>query len=114
MLVCDTGALEGLDWSNVVLAGGSALNCLLVTPPEYEGEEERKKWLGPDWSSEGEGGVGGENARGRAVQIVERAKSGYGSSDVDLFIVGLSPEEATKKLNYLVRHICGKLQHEGE
>ena len=112
LLACDTGALEGLDWSNVVLAGGSALNCLLAVPPEYEGEEERKKWLGPDWSSENERGVG--NAHGRGVKTIERAKSGYGSSDVDLFIVGLSPEAATAKLNTLLRHICERLYDAGE
>ena len=85
-----------------MLAGGLALSCLLAVPAEYEGEEERKKWLGPDsWTAEAEGSV-------------VRARSGYGQSDVDMFIVGLSPEEATKKLEAVVRHICAKLKRMGE
>ena len=40
---------------------------------------------------------------------MSRAKRGYGGSDVDLFITGLSKEEATEKLDKIIRHICAKL-----
>ena len=116
--MCDgvlLGALEGLDWNNMVLAGGAALNCLLKVPPEHR--EARGKWLGPDrtvttarWEPEADDPE--RSAHGGDKKTI-RAKSGYGSSDVDLFIVGLTPAAATEKLNTLVRHICGKLV-EGE
>ena len=86
-----------------MLAGGLALSCLLAVPAEFKGgESDRRMWLGPDsWTVEVEDNV-------------VRARSGYGESDVDLFIVGLSAEEATKKLEAVVRHVCAKLQRAGE
>ena len=87
--MCDgvlLGALEGLDWNNVVLAGGAALNCLLKVPPEHR--EARGKWLGPDrtvttarWEPEADDPE--RSAHGGDKKTI-RAKSGYGSSDVDL------------------------------
>ena len=90
-----------------MLAGGSALNCLLAVPSEYKDRDKRilAKWLGPDTA---------ERDYDTAEQQYEckymsRAKSGYGGSDVDLFITGLSKEEATEKLDKIIRHICKKL-----
>lgn len=108
-------ALEGLDWSNVVLAGGAALNCLLKVPPEHRAD--RGKWPGPDRTVakerlEPEDDDDQRVARGGEKRTV-RAKGGYGSSDVGFFIMGLTPAAATEKLNAVVRHICGKLM-EGE
>ena len=61
--------LRDLDWSNVFVAGGSVLGCLLPT--------------------------GASNPREKRAFY---HKDAYKNSDIDLFIYGLSPEEANKKM----------------
>ena len=100
----------------MVLAGGSALNCLLAVPSEHKNEDAKQlaEWLGPDSidadSHQATAVAHADDTFFSYVSHIIRAKSGYGSSDVDLFITGLSEEEATKKLDKIIRHICGKLE----
>eukprot|EP01125_Pyxidicula_operculata_P005044 TRINITY_DN1852_c3_g2_i1.p1 TRINITY_DN1852_c3_g2~~TRINITY_DN1852_c3_g2_i1.p1 ORF type:complete len:1923 (-),score=635.24 TRINITY_DN1852_c3_g2_i1:335-6103(-) len=56
--------LKGLDWSNIIVAGGSVLGSLMNISPE------------------------------------RRAKS-FKDSDIDIFVYGLTPEEATNKMEQI-------------
>lgn len=66
------GSLSQLiDWSNVVVAGGSVLACLLPLPEHAQGSK-------------------------RAIRK-HFHEVAYSSSDIDMFIYGLTPEQAEKK-----------------
>src|SRR4051794_33611837 len=75
------GMLRGMEWSNVFVAGGSVLACLL---PCFYLED-----------------VAGTN--------------GFFNSDIDLFIHGLSKEDATAKifsiLSLIQKNTGGRLDH---
>jgi hypothetical protein len=61
------GSLSQLDWSNVVVAGGSVLACLLPVPKGYlSSKRALRKWF---------------------------HTTAYPASDVDLFVWGLGPEQ---------------------
>jgi hypothetical protein len=65
--MCIEGSLAQLDWSNVVVAGGSVLACLLPVPETYkESKRTLRKWFHSE---------------------------AYPTSDVDLFLWGLTAEE---------------------
>jgi hypothetical protein len=70
-LFCESSLVD-LDWSNVVAAGSSVVTCLLPTPPRFK---KSKRVL-----------------REYYHEIIAPA------SDIDLFIYGLSEEEAIKKI----------------
>jgi len=72
------GLFEGLDWSNLFCAGGAVLACLAAEATSA--------------------GVGAS----RDAVLEKLEESGYGQSDVDLFIVGLDAEAATTKLRATV------------
>ena len=65
------GMLE-LNWSNVIAAGGSVLSCLSPLPERMESSK-------------------------AAIKHHYRSKA-YATSDVDLFLWGLSPEQAEAKI----------------
>ncbi|KAF2202189.1 ankyrin repeat protein [Delitschia confertaspora ATCC 74209] len=70
-LFCES-ALVDLDWNNVVAAGSSVVTCLLPVPPKYNKSK--------------------RSLRKYYHEIIAPA------SDVDLFLYGLTEEEATKKI----------------
>ncbi|KAK4170229.1 Ankycorbin [Cladorrhinum sp. PSN259] len=70
--VFSESSLVELDWSNVVAAGSSVTNCLLPVPQEY-------------------------NATKRGLREFYHEKFSP-ASDVDLFLYGLSEEEAIEKI----------------
>lgn len=70
--VFSESSLAELDWSNVVAAGSSVVNCLLPVPDEY-------------------------NATKRGLREFYHEKF-CPASDVDLFLYGLSEEEAVEKI----------------
>ncbi|KAK6538820.1 hypothetical protein TWF694_010385 [Orbilia ellipsospora] len=59
------GALEGLDWNNIFVAGGMALSALLCVDKSMDDE--------------------------------------YKSNDIDMYIYGLSPEEANEKIKHIAK-----------
>eukprot|EP00708_Paratrimastix_pyriformis_P002063 GAFH01000801.1.p1 GENE.GAFH01000801.1~~GAFH01000801.1.p1 ORF type:complete len:916 (-),score=370.20 GAFH01000801.1:143-2854(-) len=62
------GALDGMDWSNMVVAGGSVLMSLIITPPSARQRSD------PD---------------AVALEFV---------NDVDIFLYGLDPDQAMRKI----------------
>jgi len=70
--VFSESSLAELDWSNVVAAGSSVVNCLLPVPDEY-------------------------NATKRGLREFYHEKF-CPASDVDLFLYGLNEEEAIEKI----------------
>lgn len=66
------GSLSLLDWNNVVAAGGSVLACLLPVPDAYKTS---KRTLRKYFHS-----------------------TAYPTSDIDLFLCGLTPEQAEAKI----------------
>lgn len=75
---CFTEAqLRFLDWNNVFAAGGSVAGCLGPLPDKVKG----KSW-----------------ADGRSKRRAYFHDEAFPGSDVDLFLYGLTPEQAEKKL----------------
>lgn len=73
--VFSESSLCELDWSNVVAAGSSVVNCLLPVPKEY-------------------------NTSKRKLREFYHEKF-CPASDVDLFLYGLTPEEAIEKIRQI-------------
>ncbi|KIJ65131.1 hypothetical protein HYDPIDRAFT_153095 [Hydnomerulius pinastri MD-312] len=74
------GSLSQLaDWSNVVVAGGSVLACVSPLPDHVKKSK-------------------------RAVRKYFHSEA-YPSSDIDLFLYGLTPEQAEKKINAIYEAI---------
>jgi hypothetical protein len=76
------GALSQLtDWNNVVAAGGAVLASLLPLP---------------------------EHARAskRAIRKYFHEETTYSTSDIDLFLYGLTPEQAEKKAIQIYEAVC--------
>ncbi|KAH8111009.1 ankyrin repeat protein [Phellopilus nigrolimitatus] len=75
-VVFTEGALSQLtDWSNVIAAGGSVLGCLL---PMAQADKESRRTMRKYFHS-----------------------SAYPTSDIDLFLWGLTPEQAEVKINQI-------------
>ncbi|KAI0798951.1 ankyrin repeat-containing domain protein [Xylaria sp. FL0064] len=70
--VFSESSLSDMDWENVVAAGSSVVNCLLPVPPEYKASK-------------------------RALRQYYHEKF-CPASDVDLFLYGLSEEQAIQKI----------------
>lgn len=68
-------SLVGLDWNNVVAAGSSVVNCLLPVPEQY-------------------------NVSKRTLREFFHEKF-CPASDVDLFLYGLTEEEAIEKIHHV-------------
>ena len=86
--VFTSGSLKGLNWKNVICAGGSVLACTMPSKKEEEGGQltdvERKAWLcaDPAWSK---------------VENCER--SPYADSgDIDIFLHSMTRRQANAKL----------------
>ncbi|KAG8935884.1 hypothetical protein FRC02_005883 [Tulasnella sp. 418] len=76
------GSLSQLtDWSNVIAAGGSVLACLLPLPAHVVAKGSK-----------------------RAIRKYYHSE-GYPASDVDLFLYGLTPEQAEVKANLIFESI---------
>lgn len=94
------GMLDYMDWNNVILAGGSVLAALLPVPEYYRSPPVNSEkyahrmtmWFRAVMDPEDHNGY--HQPRRKRQQ----AHSGFGASDLDLFIYGLSPSEATEKL----------------
>lgn len=101
------GSLEGLDWTNVVAAGGAPLACLMPSPMEEQGRKltsnQRKAWLSADqaWKLHRDGhgprsGDGhGQRVGAAALDAVDADYRRHGdrehiniTSDIDLFLYG--------------------------
>jgi hypothetical protein len=77
------GALRYLDWSNVFVAGGSVLACLMpLDAKRTESNAAKRKYYHTD---------------------------GYKSSDIDIFLYGLSEAEAEAKVRHIYDAICEAL-----
>ncbi|KAL5611825.1 hypothetical protein BROUX41_000600 [Berkeleyomyces rouxiae] len=72
-------SLADLDWSNVVAAGSSVVNCLLPVPPEFQTSKKKLR----------------EYYHERFCP----------ASDVDLFLYGLTPEQALDKIAQIERAV---------
>lgn len=73
-----SGVLDGLDWSNVVVAGGIALNTLLRVEGQTVDENQENSWVSADRDS-----------------------------DIDVYIYGLpNPREANKKIKHIYEVWC--------
>lgn len=76
--------LRDLDWSSVFAAGGSALACLQRLPPECDTNRKKRKYM---------------------------HDKGFPGSDIDLFLYGLSAEEAKAKILEIYDTVCGEQPH---
>jgi hypothetical protein len=65
------GLLREIDWSNIIVAGGSVVGCCQKIPSKYSSMFQRRKYLHDEL---------------------------FSGSDIDLFIWGLNEEQANKKL----------------
>lgn len=80
------GALSDMDWSNVVVAGSAVVTSLLPVPEKYRGSK-------------------------RALRQFYHEKSAP-ASDVDLFLYGLSEEQAIEKIRQIEWRIKNTILHE--
>jgi len=81
------GALAGLDWTNVVAAGGSVTACLLDT--HNAGSS----------SATSSSSASSSSSSSSTAEFSAALASSYSESDVDLFLHGLSSSEANAKLS---------------
>ena len=72
--------LNGLDWGNMVVAGGSVVGCTRPIPSRHQDMASKRAYY-------------------RDTLL--------GSSDIDIFLYGLTEEEANKKITYVYDHVCG-------
>lgn len=80
------GSLADMDWSNVVVAGSAVVSALLPVPEKYRGSK-------------------------RTLRQFYHEKSAP-ASDVDLFLYGLSEEQATEKIKQIETKIKNTILHE--
>ncbi|KAK0618316.1 hypothetical protein B0T17DRAFT_509862 [Bombardia bombarda] len=81
--VFSESSLGGLDWSNVVASGSAVVNCLLPVPEQYSGSN-----------------------RGLREFYHEKFCP---ASDIDLFLYGLTEEEAIEKIKAIETQIADSL-----
>lgn len=84
--VFSEGALSDMDWSNVVVAGSAVVTSLLPVPEKYRGSK-------------------------RALRQLYHEKSAP-ASDVDLFLYGLSEEQAIEKIRQIESKIKNTILYE--
>ena len=72
--------LSGLDWTGVFAAGGSVLACLQPLPSDCTTNRKRRRYM---------------------------HDVGFPGSDVDLFLVGLTPEEGKAKICEIYETLSG-------
>jgi len=93
------GLLDGMDWTNVVAAGGSVLACLLPGFVADDYGEEGKTFL--------------SQLRGRVFELTYNnrvtldphcvcALNGFHSADIDLFFYGLDEAQAKRRVEEIV------------
>lgn len=92
------GILDGMDWSNVVAAGGAVLACVLpgFSPEEYGDEGRKFEALINDKLT---------LHTGRRTEVAPHyicGLNGFWTSDIDLFIHSCSAEEARKVIDRII------------
>ncbi|KAB8238727.1 ankyrin repeat protein [Aspergillus alliaceus] len=80
------GSLSDMDWSNVVVAGSAVVTCLMPVPEEYRGSK-------------------------RALRQFYHDKYAP-ASDVDLFLYGLTEEQAIEKIKQIEEKIRNAILYE--
>ena len=115
------GCLNELDWTGVVAAGGCVLGCLLPMATRFASDDaSRLYYLGKaiTLDEDGETAVAGRSLDchissetghafpwdingDRELGSLMNDTSGFEASDIDLFLVGLSHEEALTKLRHI-------------
>ncbi|KAB8262887.1 hypothetical protein BDV32DRAFT_147064 [Aspergillus pseudonomiae] len=80
------GSLSDMDWSNVVVAGSAVVTCLMPVPEEYRGSK-------------------------RALRQFYHDKYAP-ASDVDLFLYGLTEEQAIEKIKQIEEKIKNAILYE--
>eukprot|EP00775_Hariotina_reticulata_P008499 gene8499-8681_t len=88
------GLFENVDWSNMIVAGGAVLACLMRPPDAVAAADPStpaggalwQRWLGPN-------------------EVMSLATSGFGDSDIDIFFYGLDRQQATLKLRTLLEQL---------
>lgn len=80
------GSLVDLDWSNVVVAGSAVVTCLLPVPEKFRNSK-------------------------RSLRQFYHDKFAP-ASDVDLFLYGLTEEQALQKIKHIEESIKGSILHE--
>ena len=73
-------SLEGLDWSNLIVSGGSILACLLPIPEKFCKNVHK-------------------------IRNYYNSKTSFVSSDIDMYIYGLDEEAAKKKMLHVLFNI---------
>eukprot|EP01126_Amoeba_proteus_P047454 TRINITY_DN5413_c0_g1_i3.p1 TRINITY_DN5413_c0_g1~~TRINITY_DN5413_c0_g1_i3.p1 ORF type:complete len:215 (-),score=37.30 TRINITY_DN5413_c0_g1_i3:832-1476(-) len=116
---------DKMDWSNVFVAGGSVLASLLPIPDDYqvpdsvdyvysgkrlsldrEMEEQRNRnWIYYNGIS--------SNFYSKGTCPTGVADTGFQSSDIDLFLYGLSEEDALKKIEEIFELVKQKSKKRG-
>ncbi|KAL5358884.1 ankyrin repeat-containing domain protein [Aspergillus floccosus] len=79
-------SLSDMDWSNVIVAGSAVVTCLLPVPDEHKGSK-------------------------RALRQFYHDKVAP-ASDVDLFLYGLTEEQAIEKIKHIEDRIKNAILHE--
>lgn len=80
------GSLSGLDWSNVVVAGSAVVTCLLPIPEKFRESKRSLRQFYHDTFAP--------------------------ASDVDLFLYGLTEEQAIEKMKYIEETVKGAILYE--
>ena len=100
-----SNALLGMDWTNVLAAGGACTACLLPLPPETN----RGSWFDPElpwhtksWESNARQEIGDSTIKRlyneeEIIKFGKRSRS-HKSRDIDLFLYGLDAEQAKAKI----------------
>jgi hypothetical protein len=84
--VFSEGSLQFLDWSNVVVAGSAVVTPLLPVPEEYRGSRQRLREFYHEKFTP--------------------------ASDVDLFLYGLTEDQAVEKIRQIERSVMDSICHE--
>lgn len=106
--VFSCGALAGMDWSNVIAAGGSVLACATSSPAAPARARSGRATSGDSSATTAvkkmllRGCPAGQQPAAAASSMFlpfhsPDAPGGIGTSDIDLWLFGLSPDDASKK-----------------
>ena len=100
-----SGLFNNCDMGNIVAAGGCVLACLL---PGFSMKEYSEK-IQHSFDAEVKLAIFNksmQNVDKIDPKLLEKGLNGFYTSDIDLFVYGLTVEEAQKKADSLIKQIC--------
>ncbi len=108
------GVFEGMDWSNVCVAGGAVLSCLMphctVAAPAANSDQKQQSATAPAAAAAATAAASTVLGAASGQPPLIAGANGAHASDLDLFVYGLNPEQATKKLTQLLAFFAQRMR----